>query len=90
MPKDQKNIFQLINPKDPFQWLGLILLILGITQGGAIGGGLGAAVCIGLISIGANEEYSLEKKLLFALGLTVGGFGLYFVLVQAVFYLINQ
>ena len=90
MPKDQKNLFKLISPTNPFHWLGIVLLILGITKGGAIGGGLGAAVCIGLISIGANEEYSLEKKLLFALGLTVGGFGLYFVLAQAVFYLINH
>ena len=71
--KKKTNFFNQIDLKNPFHWWGFILVIVGVTSGGVIGGGLGGLCGITIINLGNKTHFSITKKLTLSILITIGG-----------------
>ncbi|MEK6891505.1 MAG: hypothetical protein AABX03_05215 [Nanoarchaeota archaeon] len=71
--KKKTNYFNQIDLKNPFHWWGLILVIVGVTGGGALGGGLGGLCGITIFNFGNKAHLSTTKKVIFSILITIGG-----------------
>ena len=53
--------------------MGLILLVIGVTSGGAIGGGIGGLCGIVIFNLGNKKGLSTAKKVILSILITIGG-----------------
>ena len=71
--KAKSNLLNSINLRNPFHWWGLILVIIGVTSGGAIGGGVGGLCGITILNLGNKPHISTSKKIIYSILITIGG-----------------
>jgi hypothetical protein len=81
MENKKKSFLDSINLKNPFSWWGLILLLIGVIGGGAIGGGLGGLSGIAIVNLGNKPNISTAKKIIYSILITLGVVIVYIVLV---------
>lgn len=78
--KKKDSLQEILQLSNPYQWYALIVLIIGIFLGGAIGGLTGFFTAWGILKISKNKKLSHPKKALSCLAITIGGIIIYFVL----------
>ncbi|MFZ2970876.1 MAG: hypothetical protein WA063_07040 [Minisyncoccia bacterium] len=62
----------LYNPRGSFQWLAVIVMIIGILTGGAIGAGVGAVVAIKIYKLDKSKKSNGKKIFLSGLYILLG------------------
>ncbi len=87
--RKKTNIFSQINLKNPFHWWGLILIVIGVISGGAIGGGLGGLCGITIMNLSLKDNFSKFKKIALSILITLGGIILYFALALLLIYILG-
>jgi len=88
-PNNEEIKKSQIDWHNPFHWWGLVVLFIGITTGGAIGGLIGAACYYAVFQV-SKKNYSTTKKVIISSLITIAAVIAYVVLATVFFSLIKS